>query len=286
MRLAPCCALLLLLPTLALASPAPPSPSQAVPSLNDSQRAALRYRLENLWNEVDLIIRNGKSELVDLGRQQRNFEMFAVFERIPMTEGLGALKSELAETAGKRGLKLLSLRKTGATPPPAGIPRSIVTDARPPFRLTPEKIAQEIRLEVTVRGDEAALRSWISGWEEEVMRVIELDERPGSISVVATDPKRNSWTVRARAWRFHPIRFPQLKPRDPREVLPSWARRAPEAFARKEPLLWSFVTRIEKSRDRAAEPYRRRGEFLLNNARMEFFLSKTLKSGQPLRARE
>jgi hypothetical protein len=82
------------------------------------------------------------------------------------------------------------------------------------------------------------------------------------------------FAVRARSYRFRELRYPRLRPRDPLELLPSWARRQPERFASQEPILWDYVKRIREKIPETPGLYEQRAEFLLDSARMSFFMTK------------
>ena len=57
-------------------------------------------------------------------------------------------------------------------------------------------------------------------------------------------------------------------------LLPIWARRNPEQFARQEPLLWNLIEKTEETAPLASNYFGNREQFLLNDARVGFFFIK------------
>lgn len=104
------------------------------------------------------------------------------------------------------------------------------------------------------------------------MRLTELDSSRGTLAVRKIKP--GIWKIHAHAFRFRNLKFPTLVPRNPRSLLPAWARVDFPAFAKAEPVISGFVTRIEALEPKAEPYYRLREEFLVNDARLSFFLSK------------
>src|SRR4051812_142733 len=80
-----------------------PSTPEARQELSDRQRSELRFRIENLFNEVDLLIKNERADRSDLARQEREAKALKVYDRIPFEADLPGLKRQLAETASAQG---------------------------------------------------------------------------------------------------------------------------------------------------------------------------------------
>ena len=241
-------------------------------SLSDFERDRLRYKLETLFNEQDLMVRNQKSDRSDLNRQQREFEVLKVLQRIPFKEEIAGLRSELNASAREKKLKVLSfqpLPRTQRANPQ--LPDSVYTDQQPRFRLNDQQLVETISFRVTVEGEEGSVKEWIASWPDDQMRLTEAEGAPRP-----RKGGKNRWSIRARAFRFRDIKFPSLKARDPKELLPQWARRDPESFARQEPLLWRLVEKIHAVAPKARPLYRQREDLILNSQRMSFFVSKAV----------
>ena len=239
------------------------------------QNERLRTRLETLFNEQDLMIRNQKVDRGDLEHQLKEFEALKTFQRIPFRTDIAGLKSSLQEAAQERGLKFESLKVL----PHSGkmkksVPISMYTDENPRFQLTDDQIAEKIPFKAIVRGERGAVRAWILAWPEEQMRIAEPVGRSPDQSMRRIGKDR--WEVQAHAFRFRDIKFPTLRPRDPLKLLPPSVRHDPRVFSKKEPLLWSFVTRTQAISPKALPLYRLREELLLNSARMSFFVAKAV----------
>lgn len=234
-------------------------------------RDDLRYKLESLYNEMDLLLRNQRSDKSDLARVERAAKALRVEDRIPIEPEIGSLRAELDHRAREAGVKLLGLEVLSKDQPKTPIPRVLYSDT-PKFRLEADQIAQTIHLRLILSGDGPAIEQWIQKWPEDQLRLIEPEqsyERPGLRAM-----GHGRFQLKARAFRFRKIRFPTLKPRNPLELLPGWARRDPAGFAKEDPKLWDFVCRIQEKIPETPEPFEMKGNLLLAEARMDFFLSK------------
>jgi hypothetical protein len=244
---------------------------EAFASSEPPSQADLRYRLETLYNEVDLLIRNQRSDESGRARVERAFSALRVLDRIPTEPRVATLRAELTHRAREAGLKLVKLEVLSMDQPQRPVPREIFSDT-PRFRLEPDQIAQTLHLRLTLAGDGSLVEQWIQKWPEDQLRLIEPEHgytRPGLKPLGKTQ-----FQIRARAFRFRNIRFPTLKPRDPMELLPDAARRDPAAFAASEPELWTYVRRIREKIPQTPKPFEIKGDLLLGEARMNFFLSK------------
>ncbi len=242
--------------------------AMAFPSIPPALQSKLRYQLENLSNEEELLIRNHKVDRSDVVKQERDFKIFHVFEKIPLSPDRAGLKSCLLKSAQKAKIKMTRLEIADGSKKTKKPPFAIYTDA-PPFYLSKDQVAGTFLIQIVVYATDSALRQWVQSWsKEDEDRWIE----PKKIS----SKDGFHWIIRARAYYFHDISFPRLLPRDPEALLPSWARIHPKPFSNAYPLLWKFVERIHSLAPQAKPLYRIREKFLLNDARMSFFLSKTL----------
>ena len=129
-------------------------------SLNDSDRSGLRYRLENLFNEVDLIVRNHRTDELDLVRQSQTIQGLKIYERIPFQARTEEIREQLSDSAEENGFKIRAFKLLGVNhgqdiPP---VPTELYTDQKG-FQLSPEQIAEPIRFRVTVEGDKERIRT-------------------------------------------------------------------------------------------------------------------------------
>jgi hypothetical protein len=250
------------------------------PRLSPSEHDRLRARLERVFFEQDLMIRNQKVEASDLRHQEKEFEALKVFERIPFQDDLPGLRSSLDDSSRDHGLKIASVRFPHRSHrEPAAPPSHLLSDERPSFQLTDQQLVDRIPFVAVVEGSEGDVRSWIRSWPDDQLRLAEADEvqpAPGSA---------NRWRVKAHAYRFREVKFPTLEPREPLELLPAWARKDPETFARAEPQLWSYVERTHAIRSQALPLYHVREHLLLNGARMSFFIARVTPRGDARAAR-
>ena len=251
--------------TLALASPSPPV------RLTPVERDTLRYHLENLFNEMDLLVKNQRADTSDVQRQEREFQGLQVYERIPFQENLPELKSQLAGAASDHGLLLERLAITQRSLKGGKIPATIYTD-NSRFHLSPDQVVQTIGVNMVVKAKtDAELEKWVHAWKSDVLRLV---VPFGTETSCYHRLRPGEYAVSANTYRFREEKFPTLVPRNPMELLPGWARRDPDSFAREESLLWNFVTRIQALEPQTPPLYRNRERFLLNDARYEFFLKK------------
>ena len=240
-------------------------------SLTDLEKRRLRYHLENLFNEVDLLLKNKKIDSKDLIKQTKSLENYQIYQHIPLERDLSPLNKSLEQSAVQNHLKLkkFQLSRTSKTPPSP--PKSVYTDG-PEFHFSQDQIVETLYLHLEVQGTQAKIQEWIKLWPQNVFRLIEPDLKKGT--PVMAGIHANLWQVKAHTYRFRKTQFPSLHPRNPRNLLPLWARKDPQAFAQSEPVLWKFVTQIETLIPKTAQLYQTRADFLLNDARLHFFLSK------------
>lgn len=239
--------------------------------LSISEKESLRYHLEGLFNDVDLIIKNRKSRNADLKRQERDLAYLKVYERIPLQRNLPQLKVNLKETAKDHQITLTQIKILGFSKPGKPIPKSQFAD-QPQFQIEPNQLVEEIRFKMIAQGGVEQIQNWTSSWRTEQMRIVELASSDLGKSIRRLAPKK--WEIRARAFRFRNIQYPHLIPRNPKEFLPQWAKQNLGRFAKEEPLLWSFVSRTENLIPEAKPLYQTRSQMFLNDVRMNFFLSK------------
>jgi hypothetical protein len=224
-------------------------------SLKEAERSSLRYHLENIFNEVDLTIRNHRANDSDLKRQISEMEMLKVYQRIPLTQDWAGLQADLKRGSKEFNLKWLGIKLIRRSP-------------------VPKQIAEEIHFKLKIKGDQDSAVRWVQSWRTAQLRLVETNLKPGPEAV---QPLGNQiWQIEGHAFRFRKEYQVVATPRNPRKLLPTWAQKDLGEFSLKEPLLWSLVNRIEVLTPRALPYYAKRREFLLNDARMNFFLSKAM----------
>jgi hypothetical protein len=241
-------------------------------TLSDSQRRSLRYHLENLYNEFDLLIRNQKVDAADLAKQGRTISALRIYERIPFSPQLATLKKQLTESAQEAQIRLLEFKlRKSATHPLMAMPRTL-SRRDGFFRPKPQQLAQEIPFQIRVSGTPAQVESWTRSWKENLMRLVEVERLDR-----ASSSQRGQYVIRAHAFQFKNVKFPKIIPPQAEDYLPQWAKANPDNFSQQEPTLWSFVTRSEKLRPLTPPLYEKRGQFFMEGGRIEFFLSKAGK---------
>jgi hypothetical protein len=251
-----------------LIPPAMAAPSKE-PILSTRDRSFVRYHLRNLWSEMDLLVRNRQADERDLRRQDREFTLFKVFDRIPFEPRTAELKKELSDSAGKFRLAVKKIEIEREEDHPPAPPKTVYTD-KLPFHFSKKQLCETLHVTIEGKGSLANVKKWIQEWDDVLLRFVEPLSKP-----IRT---KQGWRIKAATYRFRDVAFPKLNPRDPMSLLPGWAQQNPEAFAQKEPELWSYVTRIRARKQDAEILYENRRKFLLNAARMSFFLSKALPS--------
>ncbi len=244
-------------------------------SLSDTQRRSLRYHLENLYNEFDLLIRNKKVDQADLAKQQRTISALKIYERIPFSPRLSDLKKELLNSA--KEAKLSVSRIVILPTPPESHPPMPKTHRVGDhfFRPQPNQFVQELPFQLFVQGSKEQVDAWTRSWKEDLLRLVEREE------LKELEPHRSldrsvqvHYVIRAHAFQFKKVEFPKIIPPRARDYLPAWANSHPDDFSRTEPTLWSFVTRSEQLRPLTPPLYETRGRFFMEGARIDFFLAK------------
>jgi len=273
-------------------------------ALTEKQRSSLRYHLQNLLNEETLVIRNHRADLSDIRRQEKDFAELRVFDRIPFSRDLKGLKGNLTNSAKLHHLKTRNFRVIRYSTETKKPPRTIDTSG-PPFHFGTDQLVETIYFQVEVLSSEktskklnpadpprqseadwvqSRINDWIKNWSAEQLRITQIDSLADSVFTRARSaPARlnhrfNIQLIRAHAYRFRENRFPELRPSSPLALLPQWAQRNPEILSKDEPLLWHLIQKIQDLRPNTANEYQSRGILLLNNARMDFFLSKVTNS--------
>ena len=234
----------------------------------DSER--LKYKLQNIYNENELLLRNGRVDRSDIRLQERQFSALRVFDRIPFEDKWESLSGELEQSAKSFGIKLIRIERQKTKKVFLAPPKKVFSDERP-YRLTDDQLAEVIPFRLQITGERSAVDGWIQSWPDKVVRLIESEGTSGK--------GPNRWLIRAHAYRFRDIRFPEIVPRDPIQFLPASAIKDPSRLASSAPELWKLITDIRQLRKQTASLYRNRGEFLLNGARMVFFVSKSQSPG-------
>ncbi len=240
--------------------------------LSDSQRRSLRYHLENLYNEFDLLIRNQKVDAADLAKQGRTIAALKIYERIPFSPQLDTLKKQLTESAQEAQIRLLEFKLCKpAAYASAPMPKTL-SHRDGFFRPKPQQLAQEIPFQIRVSGTPAHIEAWTRSWKENLMRLVEVERLDR-----ASSSQQGQYVIRAHAFQFKNVKFPKIIPPQANDYLPQWAKTNPDYFSQQEPILWSFVTRSEKLRPLTPPLYEKRGQFFIEGGRIEFFLSKAGK---------
>ena len=230
----------------------------AVRPFQSETREEALFRLNQIYNELDLLIRNQRSDRADVLHQNRDFEGLKVYERIPMQENLIGLQHQLFESTQRNGLKLGRVRILEHSPQPEKVPEEIITDRS--FHLSADQIARTVFLEMDVKGTRKNLESWMSSVQDNQMRLVKvLDKKLKSHAGI--------WKVHIKSYQFRDIVFPRLRPRNPKEVL--------SLCSEKDSALENLAEKAQALIPRAAPFYENRREFLLNQARLEFFIKKS-----------
>ncbi|NBU20443.1 hypothetical protein EBS43_03350 [bacterium] len=249
------------------------SQSYSTTRLQEKERQSLRYHLENLYNEVDLLIKNQKVNERDLSKLEYHLSELKVFTRIPFESELEQLKHELKASASDHSVELLAITVMENNSRAAPLPHQRSTHS-PLIRIQPEQLVKKIYFQAQLRGDQVEILDWLKHIKLEQMRLVDWDHPRLEENLKKIAPHR--WLLKAHAFQFRKIEYPELKPKKPKDYLPQWAKSYPMLFAQQEPLLWSFITKTESRLPLASKLYQRKGLFKLNEARLNFFLSKTL----------
>ena len=235
------------------------STSNLLGNIQTSERDSLRYHLENLRNELRLLIKNQKVDRADLDKQKRDLTMLKVYDRIPLERGLTGLEKDLTHGAKNQGLKLTGFNVILLSKSQQKIPPSLTTN-QTSFHLSHDQIVETIYFEFQLKGPASVIQSWVNGWSDSQKRIIELN--PGESVAPLVHPH---WRVQAHAYRFRPIRFPQLRARIPEK-----------ASVKGDPFLLNVIHEIQELSLNSPPLYAIHEQFLLNDARLTFFLSKSV----------
>lgn len=257
---------------------------QPTPHLTEKQRHTLRFHLQNIFNEFDLLIRNQKVDEADLAKQGRTITALKIYERIPFAPQLDSLRKQLAQSAQASQIKLLEFKSLQVRPSRLAPMPKTLTHQDGFFRPKPHQLVQEIPFQIRVSGNLAQIEAWTRSWKEDLMRLAELEHlHRGSPSQPA------QYLIRAHAFQFKKVEFPKIIPPRAKDYLPKWAAQDPDLFSQQEPLLWDLITQSDRLRPLTPPLYQKRGKFLLEGGRIDFFLSKAMPSsnqqGPPNRVR-
>jgi hypothetical protein len=261
------------------------------PTLSESERDSLRYRLENAWNEVDLIVRNSNTDKRDVQRQEKEFKSLQVYTKFPLatTEALrpASVHATLKKSLDRFGLKLGDSKLLDASKPDHPIPTVMPRNAQE-FKFTEDQLIQKVRLDLTLKGTKRQLQDWMNSWNTilepekpgeapETSPTPYLEWDPNALTTLPEMVSETTWKVHVQAFYFRDIRYPKLQPQDPLQILPAWAKKSPELFKSQEPLLWGLVEKTQATIPQALPLYETKARFALNAARMSFFTSKVTR---------
>ncbi|MGK5082364.1 hypothetical protein WDW37_03585 [Bdellovibrionota bacterium FG-1] len=253
--------------------------------LTEDEHSRIRFKLEVLFNESELLLRNHRADLSDIRHQEREFKTLRVFERIPFeddahdthdthdTRHIQDLKAELAQSAQARGLRLIALKpEVKRTARFSKTPAWLYSDQLSEFRLSNSQIADETHFHLVVTGGKSKVLQWIQHWPEELLRLTQLVDSPNSIRSLG--PSR--FQISAKTFHFRKTSFPKLILRPPLELLPPSSRHSPDCLAQKAPVLWTLIDRIQDLRPKTKDLYSTREQLMLNSARMSFFTAQAI----------
>lgn len=100
----------------------------ALANLAPPEREKLRYHLENLYNELDLLMRNQRVDQADLRRQKHDLEELKTFVRIPFEEDLTGLKKSLEESSRLSRVQVSQFQFMGRSANTKKVPAYLYTD--------------------------------------------------------------------------------------------------------------------------------------------------------------
>lgn len=250
--------------------------------LTPQEQESLRFHLENLYNELDLLFRNEKVDQLDLVRQERELALLKVFERIPFQVDKKGFEKSLKKSVQSPFIKIHYIRwdKLSAQQMKVEdkVPKKIYSD-QTSLAIRDAQIVEEIPFECIVTGPRGDLVSWIKSWSNIIIRIIEFESiKLKPLPTFIADSKSTDhitgvkkWTIRAKIFRFKEIDYPRIVPRNPRKFLPSWANSDFDSFSKSYSKLAEFVTEIEELTPKAKTQYIRRERFFLNQLRYSLF---------------
>ena len=223
----------------------------------------LTYRLQNVVNEFDLLIKNQRADQADLRRQKREMEILRVFERIPYTSDLGGLRQQLEASARESEIRIVGLEVRGRSRDPGGVPTRVPSDGAR-FEFSEAQLLEILFLEIRIEGKKDKVSSWIASLLDHQLRLVRAEQK-----ALKRLPS-GRWVLSAQAFRFRTVVFPTIIPVDPRQIV---AQAAPQVA--NDPIVKDLIARAMAQRGQVLPLYRGRGEFLLNGARMRLFAEKT-----------
>ncbi|OFZ19731.1 MAG: hypothetical protein A2X94_16905 [Bdellovibrionales bacterium GWB1_55_8] len=219
------------------------------------------FRLQNLSDEFEMLIKNERSERSDVRRQEREMAFLRVYDRIPLKTDLPGLRRQLANSSKAAGIQFLKLDLIKRSPSGAPVPRSVRSD-KPRFRFSEEQLVETLEFEMKVSGKEEGVKKWLEALPDDLLRLV--DTKDSSLKMLRAD----TWSIRARTFRFRQVQFPKIIPPDPRAL--------ENSPPRSDPVVAEWIRRADELRLRAAPLYAIRARILLNSARLSFYASKTV----------
>lgn len=232
------------------------------------------YRLELVRNQLELTVANQASLSNDLQKQQREFEAYGVFTRIPLAskdrkdkEILRSIREDFEKlAASKSGFKVAKVEfEAPWRSAPRRVPTAVNFDEG--YRMPEEQLADQRRIELVLDFTEEAPRDPVR-WIEE--------HRAGArrlLVPISTKAKGKRLTAKAWIYRFRDFDYPKM-------LAPDLSRyQAPNAPA--SPAQKAAATRIERYRREIpalwpkAQPFVDNiRQFALNDLRMNFFTKR------------
>lgn len=261
------------------------------PTLSESERGSLRFRLENIWNEVDLLVRNAATDKKDVQKQEKEFKALQVYTKFPVASAdatkPSAVNADLKKSLQRFGLTLNESKLLDSSKPDRPLLAVMPQDAKE-FKFTEDQLVQKLRMELTLTGTKRQLQDWMNSWNTVTEPVSPdkpsatpashyLEWDPAALTTLPEMLSETKWKVHVLAYYFRDIQYPKLQPQDPLQILPDWAKKNPEQFKAQEPLLWGLVEKTQATVPQALPGYETKARFALNSERMKFFTSKVAK---------
>lgn len=247
-------------------------PNESIILEQEKQINRIKYKLTNLKNEMELLIKNKKTNELDLKKIENEFKNFKIYEFIPIEFYEKDFEKKLELSLREFHLNLNKIQVLSKSKMKKKPPAFLYSDT-PQFKLKENQLTQEIKIKILLSGEPSQLQSWLKKENLSFLfQPLSLPAFPKQTSLPGQkemNQENQSLEIIGKTWVFRKITFPKITPRNPHTLIKK-VKLSPKNLEE----LKLLASEIDKKTKLALPLYHNQEKFLLESARMSFFLSK------------
>lgn len=224
-------------------------------------------QLTAMRDEFKIMMKNKRTDELDFKQQEREFEEYQVFQKIPLSSAnvsLENLRRTFTDASQATGAEVDFFKITSLSRNREKAPKVVYTDQEP-FRPSQSLLVEKTRFEITLHGEKRAVDRWYENVTHEQKRLVELDGTPQKINSASRNP---SWKIRGGTYRFREIKAPEVR------IRTSLIQINLQNVAA-DPAVIKLANEVKEMAPKVLPLYQTRCRFILSGERMTFFMIKT-----------